>query len=417
MHSFRPALTLRCTKTEDVIRAVKFAGRKPGRMVTTVLGGGHSVDGLSQIEGGVLIDLSPMGGVQVDPDRRLARVQGGALWGDVDRATEAFGLVAPGGMVSETGVGGLTLDGGSGWLRRKHGLSCDNLVEAEVVCADGELRLASADSNPDLYWAIRGGGANFGIVASFTFRLHSLGPSVAFARTFYPIEELAPVMRGWRAYAAEAPEEVSSACAAFTYPAGAGVPEAIHDRPVVIVTAVHAGDAEEGVATLGPLRELGTPLADLTQAMPFTAVQAAFDPLFPRNRFRAYCKSQYLDELSDEAIDLVAGKALDRPAPRALVSVAHMGGAIAKVGAEDTAFAERSPPFLASISGLWTDSDENVDQIGWVRSAWKEIGAFESADAVSAHEHNLLRLAEVKATYDPDNFFRMNRNVAPAGRA
>jgi FAD/FMN-containing dehydrogenase len=428
MHDGRPALTVSCSGTADVIHAVNFA-REQG-LIAAVRGGGHSIAGLSSIDGGMLIDLSPMRGVQVDPERQLAYVQGGALWGDVDQDTQAFGLATPGGVVSDTGVAGLTLGGGYGWIRRKYGLSCDSVVEAQVVCADGKVRTASADSNPDLYWAIRGGGGNFGIVTSFTFRLHPLGPIVAFSGTFYPIEELADVMKGWRAYVTDAPDEVTSVIVTITFPADPEMPEAVHDRACAIVGAVYAGDPDEGMSVLAPLRELGTPLADLSQPMPFTAVQTAFDPLFPRNELQAYWKSQYLEELSDEAIEAIAGRAQDRPAPLTLVNTFHMGGAISKVGPEDTAFATRSAPFMISIDGMWTDPADSADRVAWVRSAWDEISKFGTGDVYlnftgladeapsagvdSAFGRNLRRLAEVKATYDPDNFFRLNNNIAPA---
>ena len=428
MHSGRPALTVACSGTADVIDAVRFA-REHG-MAVAVRGGGHSIAGLSTIDGGMLIDLAPMRGVQVDPDARLARVEGGALWGDVDRETQAFGLVAPGGVVSDTGVAGLTLGGGYGWVRRRYGLSCDAMVEAQVVCADGEVRQASADSNPDLFWGLRGGGGNFGIVTSFTFRLEPLGPIVAFAGTFYPVEEAQEVMRGWRAFTENAPDEITSVCVTITFPADPAMPEAVHDRPCVIVGAVYAGDPDEGTAVLQPLRELGTPLADLSQPMPFTAVQTAFDPLFPRNELRAYWKSLYLDELSDEAIDTIARRAQERPEPLTLVNTFHMGGAINAVDAEDTAFSERSARYMVSIDGLWSDPEVDANRVAWVRSTWEDIGRFgtgavylnfmglsdepASAGVDTAFGRNLRRLAEIKATYDPDNFFRHNNNIAPA---
>jgi FAD/FMN-containing dehydrogenase len=393
-----------------------------------VRGGGHSIAGLSAIDGGMLIDLAPMRGVQVDPEWRLARVQGGALWGDVDRETQAFGLVAPGGVVSDTGVAGLTLGGGYGWIRRKHGLSCDSLVEAEVVCADGEVRRASAKSNQDLYWALRGGGGNYGIVTSFTFELQSLGPEVAFAATFYPIEEVADVLRRWRAYVEQAPDEVTSVCVTITFPANPEMPEAVHDRPVAIVGGVYAGDVEEGMKEMQPLRELGTPLFDMSAPTPYSAVQQGFDPLFPRNAMRVYWKSQYLDELSDDAIDVIAARAQDRPAPLTLVNTFHMGGAIADVDPEETAFSERTPPYMVSIDGMWTEGDD-ADYVAWVRSTWDAISEHGTgavylnftgladeppeAGVDSAFGRNLRKLAEVKAKYDPDNFFRVNNNIKP----
>ena len=371
-----------------------------------------------------------MHAVHVDIDRRLAHVQGGAVLGDLDRETQAFGLVTPGGVVSDTGVAGLTLGGGYGWLRRKYGLSCDNVVEAQVVCADGEVRVASAESNPDLYWAIRGGGGNFGIVTSFTFRLHELGPIVAFAGTFYPVEQAAEVMRGWRDFVESAPNEITSTCVTITFPAAPEMPEVIHDREVIIVGALYAGDAEEGMPKLQPVRELAEPLFDLSQPMPFTAVQSSFDPLFPRNQIRAYWKATYLDELSDAALDVIAAKANERPAPLTLVNTFHMGGAIADMAPEDTAFAERSGAYMVSIDGMWTDPAEDEAMIGWTRQTYKDVSEHGNgavylnftgranevpeAGVDSAFGRNLRRLAEVKAKYDPDNFFRLNNNITPA---
>jgi hypothetical protein len=428
MHPGRPALTISCSGTADVIDAVTFA--RGHDLVMAVRGGGHSIAGLSATDGGLLLDLSPMRGVHVDTEQRLARVQGGAVWAEVDRETQAFGLATSGGVVSDTGVAGLTLGGGYGWLRRRHGLSCDNLVEADVVCADGQVRTASAESNPELYWALRGGGGNFGVVTSFTFRLHDLGPVVAFAATFYPVEDTAQVMRNWRAYVNDVPDEVTSVCVTVTFPADPHMPDAVHDRPCIIVGGLYAGDPNQGMVVLQPLRELGTPLFDMSQPMPFTAVQQGFDPLFPRNQLQAYWKSRYLNELTDDAIDFIAAKAQQRPAPLALVNTFHMGGAIAKVGPEDTAFAERSAPFMLSIDGMWTDPADNADNIAWVRQAFEESRQFgtdgiylnftglseeaPSAGVDSAFGRNLRRLAQAKASYDPDNFFRVNNNIAPA---
>ena len=428
MHDGQPDVVASCVTTDDVVDAVKRA-RDEGLPVA-VRGGGHSIAGLSTIDGGMLIDLAAMNGVEVDQERRLATVGGGALWSDLDSATQPFGLAVPGGVVSDTGVAGLTLGGGYGWLRRKYGLSCDSVVEAEVVCADGEVRTASASSHPDLYWAIRGGGGNFGIVTSFTFALHPVGPDVAFAATFYPIEEAAQVMRAWREYVEQAPDEVTATCVTITFPANPELPEAIHDRPVIIVGGVHTGDVEEGLKVMQPLRELGTPLFDMSGPTPFIGVQTGFDALFPRGTLRAYWKSQYLDALTDDAIDTIAAKAGERPAPLTLVNTFHMGGAIAEVGEEDTAFATRSAPYMVSIDGMWSDEDDDDANVAWVRSAWSDIAEFgtgevylnftgladEAAQAGvdSAFGRNLRRLAEVKATYDPDNFFRINNNVVPS---
>lgn len=428
MYPGDPAVTVSCSGAADVIAGVTFA-REHG-LPLAVRGGGHSVAGLSTVRGGVLVDLAPMGGVQVDPGRRRAVVGGGALWGDVDRETQVFGLVAPGGVVSDTGVAGLTLGGGYGWVRRRYGLSVDALVEAQVVCADGRPRTASAESNPDLFWALRGGGGNFGVVTSLAFSLEPLGPIVGFSATFYPVEDAATVIRGWRDCVTEMPDEVTSEVIAITLPARSGMPESVHDRAVIIVGGVFVGDVEEGLRIMAPLRELASPLFDMSGPTPFTAVQSGFDPFFPRNRLRAYWKSVYMDELSDAAIEEIADRARERPAPLTLVNVLHTGGAIARVDPEATAFAERSAPFMVSVDGMWSDAAEDQDNIAWVRSAWEAIGRHgngrvylnftgradepPSAGVDTAFGRNLGRLARIKSVYDPDNFFHINNNIRPA---
>jgi FAD/FMN-containing dehydrogenase len=430
MHRGQPDQVAVCATTDDVVEAVNHA-RENGLRVA-VRGGGHSVAGLSAIDGGLLIDLAGMNGVEVDAERKLAKVGGGALLRELDGATQAHGLATPVGVVSDTGVAGVTLGGGYGWLRRKYGLSSDNVVEAEVVTADGAVLRAAADENPDLYWAIRGGGGNFGIVTSFTFVLHEVGPEVAFAATFYPIEEAADVMRGWRGYVESAPDEVTSTCVTMTFPANPELPEAVHDRPVIIVGGVHAGhDVEAGLAEMQPLRELGTALFDMSGPTPFVGVQQGFDALFPRDTLRAYWKSQYVDELTDEAIDTIAAAANDRPAPLTLVNTFHMGGAIARVGEEETAFHQRTSPYMVSIDGMWTDAADDDANIEWVRSAWNAVAEHGTGEVYlnftgladeapqagvdSAYGRNLARLAEIKAKYDPENFFRINNNVVPSG--
>ena len=292
------------------------------------------------------------------------------------------------------------------------------------------MRTASADSNPDLYWALRGGGGNFGVVTSFTFELKELGPDVAFAAVMYPLEEAGEVLRKWRAYVEQAPNEVTSTCVTITFPANPDMPEAVHDRPVAIIGGVYAGDVEEGMKVMQPLRELGTVLFDMSGPTPFTAVQSGFDPLFPRDTLRAYWKARYLNEFSDDAIDVFASRALDRPAPLTLVNMFHMGGAIDDVGPEDTAFAERSAPYMLSVDGMWTEPGDDAANIDWVRSTFAEFEQFgnggvylnftgradeaPSEGVDSAFGRNLSRLAEIKAAYDPDNFFRVNDNIAPA---
>ncbi|HLG08710.1 MAG TPA: FAD-binding oxidoreductase [Gaiellaceae bacterium] len=429
MQTDQPGLIVQCSGTADVVDAVNFA--RSNGLEVAVRGGGHSVAGLSSSNGGMLIDLSLMNGVFVDADARLARVQGGALWGDVDRETQLHGLAAPGGIVSDTGVAGLTLGGGEGWLRRKYGLSCDNLVAAEVVGADGQVRIASTDSNPDLFWALRGGGGNFGIVTSFTFQLHPLGPIVAFAGIFYPLADAVTILRKFRDFGNSAPDEVSAIAIGVTMPADPSLPPAVHDQHCLVIGGLYAGGADEGMEALQPLREFGTSLADISQPMPYTAVQSAFDGFFPRQQWQSYWKSTFLKELSDDAIDLIAEKARERPSPLSMMVTFLWGGAINKVGSEDTAFTERSAPWMASVDGNWPDPSENDDNVGWVRDAWSAISKFGTGSVYlnftgisdeetdvgvdSAHGKNLRRLSEIKAKYDPDNFFRLNNNITPAG--
>lgn len=428
MHPGRPGLVVRASGAADVLDALAFA-RDHGLLVA-VRGGGHSVAGLSSVDGGLLIDLEPMNGVVVDPEARTAVVQGGALWGDVDRETQAFGLVAPGGVVSDTGVAGLTLGGGEGWVRRKYGLSCDSLLSAQVATADGRLVTASAHENPELYWALRGGGGNFGVATSLTFRLHPHGPVNAFAGVFYPVEQAAQVWRGARDFATRAPDEVTMLIGCTTLPASEHTPPEIHETPFVVVGAVYVGDPEEGMRVLQPLRELGTPLADISQPMPFAAVQGAFDEFFQRQALRSYWKSTFVNELSDEIVDLVVEAARARPSKRTFMVSFLMGGAINSVQAEDTAYSERSANWMVSVDGNWEDPAEDDKVVTWVREVWGGIhrlgtGATylnftgisdERADVgvESAFGKNLERLAEVKKRWDPENFFRLNNNIAPA---
>jgi FAD/FMN-containing dehydrogenase len=428
MHPGRPAIAVRVSGAADVVDSVKFA-REQGLLVA-VRGGGHSVAGLSSVDGGLLIDLASMNGVIVDPDARTVVVEGGALWGDVDRETQAFGLVAPGGIVSDTGVAGLALGGGEGWMRRKYGLSCDSLISAQLVCADGELRAASSDVNPDLYWAIRGGGGNFGVATSLTFRLQPHGPMNAFAGVFYPVDQAADVWRRFRDWGATAPDEVTALTGCTTLPASEHTPPEIHDTPFIVVGAVYAGDPDEGMTVLQPLREFGTPLADISQIMPFGGVQQAFDEFFQRGTLRSYWKSTFLDELTDEIIDILAPRAQNRASVRTFVVIFLMGGAINQVGSQDTAYGERAANWMVSIDGNWEDPADDDDVVAWVRETWSQVHergtgsvylnftsiADEAADVgvESGHGANLERLREIKKEYDPDNFFRLNNNIAPS---
>jgi FAD/FMN-containing dehydrogenase len=425
MYPDRPALVVECAGTADVVDAVNFA--RENAIEVTVRGGGHSVAGLSSTVGGMVIDLAPMNGVLVDRDAKLAHVQGGALWADVDREAQMYGLATPGGVVSDTGVAGLTLGGGYGWLRRTYGLSCDNVVEYEIVTADGEVRIASSDENPDLYWALRGGGGNFGIVTRFTFRLHPVGPIVAFAGVFYPSEDAETVLSGFREYADQAPDSVNCMAVAITMPEDPHLPPPVHNQKCLVVAAVHVGDPEEGMGAIQPLRELGTPLADISQPMPFRIVQSAFDAFFPRGEVRTYWKSTSASELSDGLLDTIATRAQTRPAPLATVVVWLTGGQVNRVAADETAFSERSAKYLFSVEGSWHDPSEDEKVISWVRETWSALAEFgtgttyinfaeDDSESVvgDAFGAKLKRLAKIKATYDPQNFFHRNNNIVPA---
>jgi FAD/FMN-containing dehydrogenase len=427
MHAGTPALVVRCTGTSDVVQAVHFA-RGLGVPVT-VRGGGHSIAGLSAGDGSVLIDLSPMSSATVDPGRRIVRAQGGALWGGVDRETQLFGLATPGGVISDTGIGGLTLGGGYGWLRRRYGLACDNLVEAQVVTADGSVHTASAESEPDLFWAIRGGGGNFGVATSLTYRLHAVGPEVAFAGCFHPAEDVAEILGAWRSFTEEAPDEVSSMIVVLTFPNDPHVPEPVQGRACTVVAGVYAGDAGEGMRALQPLRAI-RPIVDISQPMPYTVVQSSLDALFERGSLRSYWKSQYLDTISDGAVGAFAEAALHRPAPLTVVNVWHMGGAINAVAPDGSAFGERSASYLVSIDGNWPEASRDGVCVDWVRSTWASLGRFGNGRSYlnftglsdepattavgDSYGPNLARLAAIKGAYDPGNLFSRTNNITPA---
>lgn len=423
----RPGMVVECSGTADVIDALKLAREED--LLVAVRGGGHSVAGHCIADDCLLVDLSRMRGVWVDSERRIVRVQGGATWGDVDRETQAFGLAVPGGIVSTTGVGGLTLGGGIGWLHRKYGLACDSLRSAEVVTAEGEVVQASESRNPDLFWALKGGGGNFGVVTTFEFEAHRLGPIVMCAGPIYPIEEAGEIFPAWRDWASETPDEVTSRAIFWHLPAAPQLPPSVHDRQVLILGAVHSGPPEVGEEALRPIREFGTPLADLSAPMPYRLFQAAFDPLFPRGQMGSYWKSVYLEELTDDVVNLILQRAADRPTPETIVHVPQMGGATSRVGSTETAFGDRSAAYMLSVDGNWWDPADADRVTRWVREFVEEVGALPEASGTylnfsgdadgaphlldAAFGDNLEKLARVKRDYDPDNRFRLNDNILP----
>ena len=422
----RPALIVECTGAADVVDAVNFAREQ--KLLLSVKSGGHNVAGNAVNDGGLVIDLSRMNGIHVDPVARTVRAEGGATWGDCDRESQLHGLAVPGGVVSTTGIAGLTLHGGVGHLRRKFGLSIDSLLSVDIVTADGQLQRASESENEDLFWAVRGAGSNFGVVTSFEFRAHPVGPMVAVAAVMYPADQWRPVISGWRDYLADAPDEVSSIALFWSVPAHEPFPPELHGTPIVLVAGVYSGDAGGGEAVVQPLRELATPLLDLSGPWPWRALQSGFDALYPKGGFY-YWKSRALAELTDSALDEIADFGARRPTPQTDIVIWHHGGAIARVAESETAYAGRDASFLVTAEASWTDPAKRDEAIAWGRELWGALerhstgglylnfpGLGEEKEALvrAGYGANYDRLAALKAKYDPANLFRMNLNIPPA---
>ena len=426
MHDKRPALIARCTGVADVIDAVNFS--RNNNLLMAVRGGGHNVAGSASCDGGIMIDLSLMKGIRVNQKACTVHAQGGATWGDLDRETQVFGLAAPGGVVSTTGIAGLTLGGGLGWLRRKHGLSIDNLLSVDIVTADGKFSTASASENADLFWGVRGGGGNFGVVTSFEFRLHPVGPMVTLCAPWYPVEMAKTLLPAWQEFMKTAPEELSSQAMFWTVPPAPNFPPETHGKRVIILAAVYTGAIEDGERITKPLRELATPLIDLSGPIPWTAVQSAFDPFFPKKVQLYYFKSRYLNNLDKEAIDTIVPLASNPPAPMVLIAIWHYGGAMNRKGPDETAFTGRDAPFLFSVDAIWNDPEETQNVVAYSRNFLKEIepystggmyvnfaGLGEEGEALvrSAYGANYEKLVALKNKYDPTNLFRLNQNIKP----
>jgi FAD/FMN-containing dehydrogenase len=423
----RPALVARCTGVDDVVASVDFA--RENELPLAVRGGGHGVAGHALCDGGLVIDLSELTGVEVDPERRTARAQGGGTLGDLDRETQRHGLATPLGVVTETGIAGLTLSGGIGWLRRKHGLSCDNLASAQVVTADGSVLTASESDNQDLFWAIRGGGGNFGVVTEFEYRLHPVGPDVFVCFVFYPAGRAREVLQSCERYLSDAPEDVAPLAFFGRVPEADEFPADSHREPYVTLLAVHPGDPAEGERVLAPLREMTDPIADLSDTMPYTEAQAVLDEDYP-DGWRYYWKSINVPELSDEVIDRLAEHAAAAPSPHSTVDIWYQGGAMARIGEPETAFANRKQPFLLGIEGNWEDEAASDENVAWVRDAFADMRSFsrggiylnfpgflEEGEQLlhEGYGPNYERLVEVKRKYDPGNLFRLNANIDPRG--
>jgi FAD/FMN-containing dehydrogenase len=427
----RPRLIALCRGTADVAAAVRFARDRD--LEIAVRGGGHNVAGTAVCDDGIVIDLSAMRAVSVDPVERIALVQGGALWGDVDHETQVHGLAATGGIVSHTGVGGLSLGGGIGWLMRKHGLAVDNLVEAEVVTAEGYIIRASANDHPDLFWALRGGGGNFGIVSSFRFALHPVGPTVMAGPVFWAADDTTDVLRFYREFVTDAPDELGNVVRLGTIPPWPAVDENLHFRPAIAVASCYAGPVEDGERAVRALRQFGTPLVDLVGPTLYVDHQSAIDDTVPHG-WHYYWKATNLTGLSDEVIDIVAAHAYGATSPRSYAAMFHMGGAIPRAPREATAYPGRDVDHNIIIDAAWLpEQDDTVraSETAWAREfldalqphrAGVYVNFLDSDDDTSRvreayGDDTYRRLAEVKAKYDTENVFHHNKNVQPSSPA
>jgi FAD/FMN-containing dehydrogenase len=422
----KPALIVRCASAGDVIASVNFA-RETG-ILLAVRGGGHNVAGTAVADGGLVVDLSTMKGVRVDPERRAVRAEGGVTIGELDEETQKFGLATPMGVVSETGIAGLTLGGGLGWLRRKYGLSSDNLISVDIVTADGRYLRASKTENPDLFWGIRGGGGNFGVVTSFEYRLYPVGPEVMFCFVFYPGDRAKEVLRFCEEYVAQAPDEVSPLGVLGRVPSMELFPKEWHGKPYAAILAMYPGDVEEGERVLQPLRQLGDPIADLSEPMPYTEAQKLLDEDYPEGG-RYYWKSVNVNRLGDGEIEHLMAHAQAAPSDHSTIDVWYQGGAMGRVGAGETAFGDRSAPYLLGVEGNWEEPHEDQPNVAWVRECVADMRRFsdggmylnfpgfleEGQEMIrDTYGKNYERLVTLKNEYDPTNLFRMNQNIRPS---
>jgi FAD/FMN-containing dehydrogenase len=418
----RPALIARCTGTSDVIAAIGFA-RSEG-LTVAVRGGGHNVAGNATCDGGLVIDLSPMKGVRVDPDARTVRAQGGLTWGELDAETQAFGLATTGGLVTTTGIAGFTLGGGIGWMMRTHGLACDNLISADLVTADGQTVRASETENAELLWGLRGGGGNFGVVTEFEYRLHPVS-QIYGGLLGWPFEAAPDVLRAWREWIAGTPDELCTMAAFLYAPPLPFIPEEVQGSPIFGLACFHL-DPERAEDDFQPLRDLG-PAVDVLGPMPYPAIQGMFDAGTPRGS-RNYWRSGYLGELSDDAIETVMSFCgANIPAPMGQFHIHQMGGAMSRVPAGATAFGNRDEPFLCNYIGMGLEPGQDDEVIAWAKGSSDKMAPYstgaryvnfladEGEDGVrSAYEaETFARLQNLKVRYDPTNFFRLNQNIKP----
>ena len=419
----RPALVVRCTGAADVIASVGFA--RSNGLTIAVRGGGHSVAGFSTSDGAIVIDLSSMNRVRVDLPAMRASVGGGAVWADVDHETQAHGLATTGGLISTTGVAGFTLGGGIGWIMRRYGLACDNLVAADVITADGRLVRASESENADLLWGLRGGGGNFGIVTQFELDLHPLGPTVYAGPIFYPADAAPDLLRAFRDWAPGAPDDVTALVSLTAAPPLPVIPEEWHGKKVAIFVAASAGPVDQGTGLVAGIREVAAPIADLLGPMPYQMIQTLLDPLWPKG-IHAYFKATNLARLDDELIGRLCELHLGAPGPQCEIHVHQMGGSVARVAEGATAFAERSMPFVLNAVTGWHDPDVSTAHTDWARAvvaaasdastgrAYVNFLGDTDAARTSYGDETYARLVSLKNRYDPTNVFRLNQNIEPS---
>jgi len=418
----RPKLIARCVDVADVMAAVQFG--RDNQLLTAIRGGGHNGAGLGTCDDGLAIDLSPMKGIRVDPAARTVRVEAGCVWGDVDHATHAFGMAVPCGFISTTGVGGLTLGGGIGYLTRQYGLTIDNLLSVDVVLADGRFVTANADENSDLFWAVRGGGGNFGAVTSFQFRLHPVS-IVNFGPTFWTLDQAADVLRAYRGFIVDAPEYINGFFAFLVVPPVPMFPEHLHLKTVCGIVWCCTGSAEQTEAATKSMRTLGQPLLDHVGPAPFPAVQSTFDGLFVPG-LQWYWRADNFTELSDEAIVRAVEHGSKLPTMLSTMHLYPLNGAAQRVGKNDTAYSFREALFAEVIVGVDPDPANAEKITTWCKECWDALHPFSAGGAYvnfmmdegqdriqAAFRDNYGRLAAIKKKYDPTNFFRVNQNIRP----
>jgi FAD/FMN-containing dehydrogenase len=422
-----PAAIVRCAGVADVRQAIEFARSQD--LLVAVRGGKHSLPGFSTVDGGIVIDLGGMKGMRVDPVAQTAQAQAGLTWSEFDHEAQAFGLATTGGLISTTGISGFTLGGGIGWLMRAHGLTCDNLLSADLVTADGELVHASDEENPELFWGLRGGGGNFGVVTNFEYRLHPVGPVVMAGPVFYRGDRAEEILRFFREYTRDLPDEATTLLNLATAPPAPFLPEEIHGKLVCVLVGVYAGPVAEGERVFKPMRELGDPVADLMGPIPYVAMQSLLDALYPEGGSN-YFKAGYMEELSDASIATMAEQHRSVTSPMSEIHVHHFGGAVGRVADDATAFGNRSAEFVLNVLGRTPDGGGFAEAVDWARGCYDALEPYTAGGTYTNFmsegddrlkeaygQEKYERLVALKDRYDPTNLFRLNQNIAPSSSA